>query len=324
MTHKYISEINPGQFVDGVYVISQAVLRSTTKGDLYIAMFLSDKTGKLNGRMWQTTEEKFKTLPREGFVRLKAKSEVYQNNLQLTINEIEPYSGDDVRLDDYMPRTDKNVKQMFDELIACLEKIDDDGLRALVSEFLNDAELMKKFQRCPAATSVHHSYLGGLLEHTVNMLNAAVALFPLYPKIQKDLVLAGIFLHDMGKTQELSYEAVFSYTTTGQLIGHITKSCFMIKEKAEKALQKKEPLSDEVLDSLLHIVLAHHGQYDFGSPKIPATAEAFMVSYIDNMDAKINQVQNLIENDNTPEDWTQWQKTLETRVYKKRVISDNE
>ncbi len=320
MAHKFITELGPGEMIDDIFMVSQPILRSTTRGDFYIAMYLGDKTGKVNGRMWNASEEIYSQLPKEGFVRVVAKSEVYQNALQIVVNRIEVVDCDNVRLDDFLPRTSKNIKEMFENVTAILEKLTHDGLRSLIREFLNDTELMKNFCKAPAATSVHHSYLGGLLEHTSNMMDAAVRLFPLYPNIQQDLVVAGIFLHDIGKTQELSYEMAFSYTDGGQLLGHITKSAFMIKEKADKLACDGKPVPPEVLNALLHIVLSHHGQYDFGSPKIPATAEAFMVSYIDNLDAKMNQVDGLISNDPGEDDWTPWQKTLETKIYKRRVL----
>lgn len=170
--------------------------------------------------------------------------------------------------------------------------------------------------------SMHHAYLGGLLEHTLTMLQAAQALFPLYPKIQKDLVLAAIFLHDIAKTRELTYKICLSYTDTGQLLGHIVLGTQMIIQKADILALDGTPVPQPLLDSLMHIVVSHHGQYEFGSPKLPATPEAFMVSYLDNLDAKMNQTAALIENDAAEGHWTSYQKSLETRLYRNRVIED--
>jgi 3'-5' exoribonuclease len=166
---------------------------------------------------------------------------------------------------------------------------------------------------------VHHGYIGGLLEHTHNMMRVAQAILPLYPHVQSDLVLAGVFLHDMGKTQELSYDMAFSYTDSGQLIGHITKTMVMIQQKADALRSEGCQISPEVIDALGHIVLAHHGQLEFGSPKLPATAEAFMVYYLDDLDAKMNQVNAAIEGELSDANWTAWQNTLQTRLYRKRL-----
>ena len=192
-------------------------------------------------------------------------------------------------------------------------------LKALVGEFLSDAELMEKFCNAPAAIKIHHNYLGGLLEHTHNVLRTAVAVLPLYPKVQADLVLAGVFLHDIGKTEEISYDIAFSYSDSGQLIGHIAKSLLMVNKKADALSAKGTPINKQILDALGHIILAHHGQYEFGSPKLPATAEAFMVNYIDDLDAKINQVTAAIDKEHSDSNWTSWQNTLQTRLYRKRI-----
>ena len=323
MAHLYIKDIQPGQQLQDIYMVTQPVLRNTTRGDLYIAMFLSDKTGKVNSRMWQATEELYQAIPSEGFLAIRGKSELYQGNMQIVINDLQVVEPEKVKLMDYMPRTEKNIGEMFEQVKTILATIENNDLKLLVDTFLDDAELMKQFCIAPAAMQMHHNYLGGLLEHTLNMLNVAQVLFPLYPKIQKDLVLAAILLHDMAKTQELSYQIGFSYTDRGQLLGHIIQGTQMITQKADELKTAGTPVNSEILDALLHIIVSHHGQYDFGSPKLPATPEAFMVNYIDNLDAKMNQTMTLIENEPGDDNWTGYQRSLETKLYRNRVL-DNE
>ena len=325
MAHLFIKDIQPGQPLTETYMVSQPVLRHTTKGDLYIAMFLSDKTGKANSRIWQASEALYQSIPSEGFVRIRGKSELYQGTLQIVINDVVVVSPETVSLSDYMPRTDKDIDQMFQQVKAIIATIQNPDLKRLTEAFLADEELMQKFCAAPAAMTMHHAYLGGLLEHTLNMLNVAQALFPLYPKIQKDLVLAAIFLHDMAKTLELSYKIAFGYTDQGQLLGHIIQGSLLITQKADALTLNGTPVPQPILDSLLHIVVSHHGQYDFGSPKLPATPEAFMVNYIDNLDAKMNQTATLIENDlGDGGNWTSYQKSLETRLYRTRALENIE
>ena len=320
MAHVFINQIQPGQQVNDIYLISQPVLRSTTRGDLYIAMYVSDKTGKLNCRVWQATEELFNSLPKEGFVQIKGRSELYQNTLQIVADQLMSVPAEKVKVDDYLPRTEKNIQQMFEEIIQILAVIKNPFIKALVDEFLKDKELMKKFCTAPAATQNHHSYIGGLLEHTHSMLSVAKAIMPYYPQLQSDLVLAGIFLHDMGKTEELSYDMAFSYTDSGQLIGHIVQTILMVSNKT-KVLEKAGLTVDkQILENLEHIILSHHGQYEFGSPKLPMTAEAFLVSLLDNIDAKINQVTERIENEPGETNWTAYVKALEAKLYRKRVV----
>ena len=319
MEHKFISEIEPGETIDDIYMAREPILRSTTRGDLYIAMFLSDRTGQLNGRMWQATEAVYKSLPKPGFVHIQGRSELYQNNLQIVVNNVGVVDAGKVCIEDFLARTDKDTKQMFEEVKNIVGRIKNSQLKTLVGQFLADAELMEKFCNAPGGVKLHHDCIGGLLEHTWNMLRVAVAILPLYPKVQADLVLAGIFLHDMGKTEELSYDMAFSYTDSGQLIGHITQTLLMINQKADALAAKGTQIDKPILDALSHIILSHHGQYDFGSPKLPATPEAFMVYYIDDLDAKMSQVTMAIENELSDSNWTAWQNALQTRLYRKRI-----
>ncbi len=319
MAHKFINEIEPGEAIDDVYLARDPILRSTTRGDLYIAMFLSDRTGRLNGRMWQATEEVYKALPKPGFVNVQGRSELYQNNLQIIINNISIVDTKKVSLEDFLSRTDKDTKQMFEEVKKIIGRIKNPQLKSLVDEFLADKELMEKFCNVPGGVKLHHDYLGGLLEHTHNMLRVAIAILPFYPDVQPDLVLAGVFLHDIGKTEELSYDMAFSYTDSGQLIGHIVKSFIMINQKADVLKAKGTDIEQTILDALGHIILSHHGAYDYGSPKLPATPEAFMVYYIDDLDAKVSQVTSAIESEPGDSDWTPWKTALQTRLYRKKI-----
>jgi 3'-5' exoribonuclease len=322
MEHKFINEIEPGQAIDDVYLVREPVLRSTTRGDLYIAMYLCDKTGQLNARMWQATEQTYKLLPQPGFIHINGRSELYQNNLQIVVNNARVVEPSQVNLDDFLARTDKDVDKLFAEIRRILGTIKNTQLRALLEEFISDEGLMAKFRKAPAAIKLHHNYLGGLIEHTHNTLLVAQAVLPFYPEVQPDLVLAGIFLHDMGKTEELSYEMSFGYTDSGQLIGHIAKTLLMIHKKADSLAAGGTQIDQGILDALGHIVLSHHGQYEFGSPKLPATAEAFMVSYIDDMDAKIKQVRQAIDRELSDSSWTVWQGALQTRIYKRQIDQD--
>ncbi|MBN1125346.1 MAG: HD domain-containing protein [Sedimentisphaerales bacterium] len=323
MAHLFINDIKPGMQINDVYMVTQPLLRNTTRGDLYIAMYLSDRTGKVNARMWQASQQIYDQLPSEGFVQIRGNSELYKDSLQMVVNDIQVVEPAQVKLADYLPRTEKNIAEMFQQLKEMLGVIKDPGLRALVGEFLSDADLMRNFCTAPGGMQVHHAYLGGLLEHVHNMLQVAVAILPLYPKVQRDLVLAAIFVHDLGKTTELSYEMAFSYTDEGQLLGHLVQGTRMIYQKADAVASKGTPVDPDVLNSLIHIVLAHHGEYEFGSPKLPATAEAFMVNYIDNLDARMNQVVGAIDTDPSPDAWTPYVRTLETRLFKKRPLQSN-
>jgi 3'-5' exoribonuclease len=320
MAHIFINQLQPGTTIDDVYMISQPILRSTTRGDLYIAMFVSDRTGKVNGRIWQATEELFNSLPKEGFAHIRGRSEIYQNAMQIVGDRINAVPAEKVDINDYLPRTEKDVKQMLDDTIKIVSDIKNPFLKLLISQFLDDVELIKKFCMAPGGTANHHSYIGGLLEHTNNMLNTAKAILPFYPQLQTDLVFAGIFLHDMGKTDELTYKMAFGYSDSGQLLGHIVMTVSMIEKKAMALEAAGQKIDREILDCLEHIVLAHHGQYEFGSPKLPMTAEAYLISFLDNIDAKINQVTGKIESEPGEANWTSFIKSLDSKIYRKKVV----
>lgn len=322
MAHKFISEIEPGQPINDIYLVQDPILRSTAKGDLYIAMYVCDRTGRLNGRMWQASEQTYKMLPKPGFVHINGRSELYQNNLQIVINNASVVQSSQVNLDDFLAHTDKDVDKLFVEIQQMLGSIKNSQLKALMGEFLADKELMAKFKKAPAAMKLHHNCLGGLIEHTHNAMCVAQAALPFYPEVQADLVMAGLFLHDIGKTGELSYEMAFEYTDTGQLVGHIGMAMIMVHKKADAIGVKGIKIDKSILDALDHIILSHHGQYEFGSPKLPATAEAFMVNYIDDMDSKIRQVRQAIDNEHGDSSWTSWQGALQTRIFRGQIECD--
>jgi 3'-5' exoribonuclease len=232
---------------------------------------------------------------------------------------VEPGSVD---LSEFLPATDKDVELMWTRVKEILRQVKDPHVLALLAEFVNDAEITQAFLRSPAAAQLHHAYIGGLVEHTLNVLELALLVMPRYPFVSMDLVLAGVFLHDLAKTAELSSDTTFSYTRRGQLVGHVVMAAIWIEEKCKAVAQKQgKPFPDEIRDALQHIVLAHHGQYEFGSPRLPAMPEAIAVHYLDNIDAKLHQFQQAIMDDPDPDSqWTQFVRALNTRVYKGDVL----
>jgi 3'-5' exoribonuclease len=319
MTHKFINKIEPGETIDEIYMVKDPILRSTSRGDMYIAMFLCDRTGQLNGRMWQASEIIYKSIPKPGFVHVKGRSELYQNNLQVIVNSISPIAAEKVNIDDFLARTKKNVSQMFDEVTKIITQIKHPQLKAIINSFLDDKERMEKLRNSPGGMKLHHSYIGGLLEHVHNMLRVAVAVLPMYPNLQGDLVLAGIFLHDIGKTEELSHDLSFSYTNQGQLLGHIVQSLLIVNQKIDELKAGGTKIDQELIDTIEHIIVSHHGEYEFGSPRLPAMPEAFMVYFIDDLDAKLNMAEAAIEEEDGDENWSAWKNALQTRIYRKRL-----
>lgn len=323
MGHRFINEIKAGERLeDEIFLIRSKDLRTTNQGGMYIHAVLQDKSGHLVARVWQASQQMFDDIPEGGFMRFKGRAENYKGNLQFIVDatrKAEPGSFDCA---DFVPTTKSDVVTMWTRLVEILGGVKHPELSALIQEFLADEPLMSEFRKAPAATTMHHAYIGGLLEHTLSVLEVARLVIPRYPKLSLDLVLAGVFLHDIGKAKELCYDTAISYTDDGQLLGHITQAVILIEKKAEAATNKLgHPIPQELLWLLQHVVLAHHGRYEFGSPKLPAIPEAIAIHYLDNLDAKVHMFLSEIENDKDASSrWTNYNRALETKVYKPDVM----
>ncbi len=288
MRRLFLKDSVSGDIVEDVFVITGKQFSATTNGKFFIKAFISDRSSQITARMWNATRDIFTALPESGFIRVRGRVENYQNNLQFIIEQCWPAKEGSYEIGDLVPKTEKDVEQMSQRLTELLGSIHNRHLAAIVQAYLDDRELMEKFCKAPAAMSFHHAFLGGLLEHTLNAMEVADACVKFYPGLNRDLILAGIFLHDIAKTWELNYDCSFGYTDSGQLIGHIVKSAIWVEQKskvAEETLGEKIP--QPLVDVLQHIILAHHGEHEFGSPKTPATPEALFVHTIENLDAKL-------------------------------------
>lgn len=321
MREKYLSACQAGDVIDDVVVVTNAQLAASSNGKFYIKAFISDRSAQLTARMWNATRETFSVMPDNAFVRIKGRVENYQNNLQVIIEDFGPAEPGTFDIGDLLPTTTKDVDGMCQRLFGILGTIKHPETKLLVQAFLDDEELMNDFARAPAASSFHHAFIGGLLEHTLNMMEVADRLVPLYPGVSRDLVLAGIFLHDIAKTWELSYEAAFNYTNGGQLIGHVVKGAMWIEEKARLVGERRgEALPRMLVDSLQHIVLAHHGLPEHGAARVPMTPEAVFVHAIDNIDAKMTMALGAtrINPAPAPENawWTEFLKPFNTKFFR--------
>ena len=314
MAKKLIEEYRTGETVDEVFLLAQNELKATRADKLYLSLTLSDKSGSIPGRMWDATEAIHHAFAVDDFVRVKGKVETYQNELQIVVRSISKPDTSELRLGDFLPQSENDPGKMMKELRGIMDAIQDPDYAAIVKAFLSDEAFVKAFARAPAATANHHAYLGGLLEHTLMMARLAQAMLPLYPKLRPGLLLAGVLLHDIGKTRELSYSRTFQYTDDGMLVGHLMGGVLMLEDKARQI----EGFPEEKLSHLKHMILSHHGQYEFGSPKLPATAEALALHYLDNLDAKLKGFVTAVENDpDATSDWTTFIRSFARRLYKK-------
>lgn len=285
---RFIREFQPSDYVSGVFCISNAQLGRTKTDKPYLKCLIKDKTGDLAGRMWSIDAETFRRLPTEGFVYAEGEVQAYQGDLQMIIHGIQPHEPTETELRELLPVAERPPEEMFAEVRAVLGTLKHPAMQALAKVYLDDEPLMTAFKICPAAKAMHHAYLGGLLEHTLSLLKLADLVCGHYPRLNRDIVLMGLFLHDLGKTREIVWDRAFGYTDRGELIGHIVDGAIMLHDRAQLVMRQTGlRLPRNAVLVLQHIILSHHGQPDFGAAKIPATPEAIVVSILDNLDARV-------------------------------------
>jgi len=320
MRRVFLRDCAPGDVLEDVFVITGRQFSASSTGKFFIKAFVSDRTAQITARMWNATREIFDAIPESGFLAIHGRIENYQNNLQFIIEQIWPAKEGTFDIADLIPHTDKDIDQMSDRLVEILGSIQNRHLAALMQAYLDDQPLMAQFRTAPAAMSFHHAFIGGLLEHTLNAMEVAEAVCRFYPALNRDLVLAGIFLHDIAKTWELSYDCSFRYSDGGQLVGHIVKSAIWVEQKRKAAEEMLgEAIPQPLIDVLQHIIISHHGVPEFGAIKLPATPEAIAVHYIENLDAKL--AMSLAATRGEPMagvegNWTEYMRAFGGRLYR--------
>ncbi len=322
MRRTFLCQYAAGDLVEDVFIITNKQLSASSTGKFFIKAFVSDRTMQVAARMWNATRDIFNAMPDGGFLKIRGRVENYQNNLQLIIEQMWPAKEGTYDLADLIPHTDKEIPAMCRRLTEMLGSIQNRHLAAVVQAYLDDESLMTKFCKAPAAMSFHHAYIGGLLEHTLNAIEVADAVAKFYPKLNRDLVIAGIFLHDIAKTWELSYDCAFGYTDGGQLVGHIAKSAMWVDEKARSAeAVLGEKIPQPLVEVLQHIILSHHGVPEFGAIKPPSTPEAIAVHFIENLDAKLMMSLGATRGETTAGEghWTEYMKAFGGRLYRPDV-----
>jgi 3'-5' exoribonuclease len=317
-SRRFVQSLADGETIEEVYLVVDKQLRANRNGNLFIQIELRDRTGSISGRLWNAGEQLFRSFEAGDFLLVKGKVQLFQGALQMILNHLDKVATEKVELADFLPHTEQDVSKLYERLRTLLRKLENPHLRALAECFLMDEEFTQAFCKAPAGVRNHHAYVGGLLEHVVTMLDAADRIAPLYPELDRDLFLMGVFLHDIGKVRELSFARSFAYTDEGQLVGHLVIGVEMVAEKAARAAALiGERFPPELLLRLKHLILSHHGTYEFGSPRLPMTPEAIALHYLDNFDAKLNTFTREIREDpNTSSAWTPYNQSLDRRLFK--------
>ena len=271
------------KIVTSSFVVASKQVKAKKNGEPYLALILADRSGQIEAKMWDNVEEFIAIFEQDDFLKVKGLINKYKNRFQLTIHKLRRMDEGDIDFTDYLPKTTKDIGELWRTLTEFVATFENLHLKALVESFMADAEIAERYRNAPAAKTLHHAYIGGLLDHVVSLFRSCDTMSRNYPQINRDLLLTGAFLHDIGKIQELSYNRAFSYTTRGQLLGHMIIELEMLQAK----LAKLPDFPAELKTLLEHLIISHHGQYDFGSPKLPMFPEALMLHYLDDLDSKM-------------------------------------
>lgn len=318
MSRKFINQFGQQEQFSQVFLASGKQLRPNRNGNLYLQVDLSDRSGTLSGRMWNAGDAEYRSFEDGDFVLVEGSTQLFQGAMQLIVTKIRKAKPEEIDEGDFMPLGPAEIDKLAGRLTAHLRGMKNPHLRNLADCFLLDAGFMKKFARAPAGVKNHHAYVGGLLHHVVQLMDLVTAVRPLYPQIDGDVLLMGAFLHDMGKVDELSYDKGFAYTDEGQLIGHLVMAVGSLEVKVREAEKLSgEPFPAELLLRLKHMIVSHHGEYEFGSPKLPMTLEAVALHLLDNLDAKMHSFHLLIRDDpNVDSSWTTYHANLGRKFFK--------
>jgi 3'-5' exoribonuclease len=271
------------KIITSSFVVASKQVKAKKSGEPYLALILADRTGQIEAKMWDNVEEFIAVFEQDDFLKVKGLINKYKNRFQLTIHKLRRMEEVDIDFTDYLPKTTKDIGELWRTLTEFVATFQNPHLKSLVELFMADPEIAERYRNAPAAKTLHHAYIGGLLDHVVSLFHSCDLMCQNYPQVNRDLLLTGAFLHDIGKIQELTYNRAFSYTTRGQLLGHMIIELEMLQAK----LTKLPGFPAELKILLEHMIISHHGQYDFGSPKLPMFPEALLLHYLDDLDSKM-------------------------------------
>ncbi len=312
MKEQFIKDLKEQDIVSTTFLVVSIQRNFKKDQSPYLTLVLRDRSGDIEAKIWDEVERYEKLFSAKDIVKVNARVVRYREKLQLQINDIYRMPKEAVSMSDYLPSTPFDAKKQFKELTSILKSIKDPNLKKLAQALLKDTELMKKFKTAPAAATVHHAYIGGLLDHTLSTMKLADKTAAHYPFLNRDLLLMGAFLHDIGKTEELSGDGLMEYTDSGKLVGHLVQGCTIIDRK----ISNIPDFPNELAVLLKHLILSHHGHKEFGSPQVPKTPEAMALHLIDLIDSKLEAVRMMYHSHSEENGrWTAYNRQLEREFY---------
>jgi 3'-5' exoribonuclease len=295
------------KIVTSNFVVVSKQIKPKKSGEPYLALTLGDRSGHLEAKMWDNVEEVLNAFEQDDFLKVKGLVNKYKNRFQLTIHKLRKLGESEIEFSDYLPKTTRNIDELWQTLTDFVASFRDPHLKSLVQAFMSDPEIAAAYRNAPAAKTLHHAYIGGLLDHVVSLFRSCDLVCRNYPQVNRDLLLTGAFLHDIGKIHELTYNRSFSYTTRGQLLGHMIIELEMLQAKL--ALFPEFPAELKTL--IEHLIISHHGEYEFGSPKLPMFPEALLLHYMDDLDSKMEAMRAHFEREADLESsWTSYNPSL--------------
>ena len=293
--------------ITSTFVVVAKQIKPKKTGEPYLALTLGDRSGQVEAKMWDNVEEVLEAFEQDDFLKVKGLINKYKQRFQLTIHKLRKLGNSEIEFADYLPKTTKDIDELWRTLSEFVAGFQNPHLKALVQAFMADPEIAAAYRNAPAAKTLHHAYIGGLLDHVVSLFRSCDLMTRNYPQINRDLLLTGAFLHDIGKIHELTYNRSFSYTTKGQLLGHMIIELEMLQTK----LAQFPGFPEELKTMVEHLIISHHGQYDFGSPKLPMFPEALMLHYLDDLDSKMEAMRAHFERESTLDGpWTSYNPSL--------------
>ena len=309
----YIKDIRENQPVEGVFLVKSMARAETKAGKPYLMLTVMDRTGEISTRVWDNADALMPECETGGYITLAGQSQAYKGILQLKIDKLRKIDPETIDPALFMPSTPGDINAMSAELQKLIKTVDDPNLRDLLLAFFKNRKIFTLFKQAPAAKAMHHAYHGGLLEHTLGVARLASMLCELYPTIDRSLLVTAALLHDIGKLEEFSFDTYpFDYSDRGRLVGHMMLGIEMIQQKIDAI----PSFPDESATRLKHLILSHHGRHEFGSPVLPMMLEAFVLHFIDDLDAKINYFNTLsAKSKNEGYEWSEFQRTLERFLY---------
>jgi len=307
-------ELKPNEIATAIFLVQTKEIRQKRTGEPYLSMVLSDRSGEIDAKMWDNVAEVMDTFDRDDFIKVKGLLQLYNNRPQFTIHKLRLVQQHEVDFADFFPASARDPEEMWAELRGVVAGLTNPHIRALLIAFLDDPEIAVRYKIAPAAKTIHHAFRSGLLEPVVSLCGLAKLAASHYPSVDLNLLIAGAVLHDIGKIHELTYERGFAYSTEGQLLGHISIGMRMVADK----LRDLPDFPNGLRNLVEHMILSHHGQLEFGSPKLPAFPEALLFHYLDDMDSKMECMRALIEKEPQAEGlFTPWSSALERVVLRK-------